>query len=134
MIISWNWALPQWPLFLSSIYNRCFISFDFCQNFSDENTYIHILMVQDDSERTGCFQITHLSNTWSIHHLFIPPLLWGMKKHMCLVISTTNNDVLQRVWDELDYRIDRCHVILLNLCKITEITVSTIWLSLHIQT
>lgn len=57
-----------------------------------------------------------------------------MKEHNVSVI--TNNDMLQRVWNELDYRTDRCPVILLSLCKITEITVNalTIWLSLHIQT
>lgn len=70
--------------------------------------------------------VIHGVYTICLYHLFFEE--W---RNTCLVISNTNNDMLQRVWDELDYRIDRCHVILLNLCKITEITVSTQLFGFH---
>jgi hypothetical protein len=45
--------------------------------------------------------------------VFIPPLphnLKEMEEHNVAAMSAMNGDTLQRVWDELDYRVDVCHV------------------------
>jgi hypothetical protein len=45
--------------------------------------------------------------------VFIPRLprnLTEMRDGIMAAVSTINSDILQRVWDELDYRIDVCCV------------------------
>ena len=96
--------------YFSPIYNSCFTSFNFCQIFCDKNT--HKFWWYRMIQKIECLQITHFGYTPSRHLLFILPLLWGNERTHHVY------HMLQRVWDELDYRIDEFNVIILNLCKI----------------
>jgi hypothetical protein len=45
--------------------------------------------------------------------VFLPPLpvtLVDLRTHITAAITVTDHDMLQRVWQELDYRLDVCHV------------------------
>jgi hypothetical protein len=63
-------------------------------------------------------QIPRHHNMWFFlwgsikHHVFLPPLPRNLQEltERMAALSTINADVIQKVWDELDYRIDLCHV------------------------
>ena len=94
-----EWFFLSESLFIS-YQKQMFHSLWLLSNFLWQE-YIQILMVENDSERTECFRITHFIYIPRMHLLFFEQ----MKEHTMSTITTTNNDTLQRVWEERDYRL-----------------------------
>jgi hypothetical protein len=45
--------------------------------------------------------------------VFVPPLpanLRDLRNHITAAVALVNRDMLTRVWDEMDYRIDVCRI------------------------
>jgi hypothetical protein len=57
---------------------------------------------------------------------FVPPLpvmLVDLRTRIIAAITVTDHDMLQRVWQQLDYQLDVCRVTggaILNICNVPE--------------
>jgi hypothetical protein len=50
----------------------------------------------------------------------VPPLsadLRDLRNRITAAVALVNRDMLTRVWDEMDYRIDVCRISICGLCK-----------------